>query len=150
MNHIVRRNRDLWDPFHMIADFQDEMNRVFGRTLTRRDDGTRTFSPDIDIREEADKFILGADFPAMRKEDLEVTILGNRLTLKGERKKEKEISEKDYRYSERSYGAFSRSFQLPAEVDAQKARATYKDGVLELVLPKSESAKPKQITVEVK
>lgn len=150
MGDLIRRGRDFWDPFDILSDFQDEMNRAFGRTLTRRDGWTKAFSPDIDIREEADRFILNADLPGMRKEDLDISILGNQLTLKGERKYEKEVKEKDYHYSERSYGTFSRSFQLPAEVDAGKVRATYQDGVLELVLPKSETSKRKQITVEVK
>ena len=150
MKSLVRRNSDLWDPFDMLMDLRDEMNRAFGRTMTRRDGFSQAFSPVLDVREEADNFIVNADLPGLKKEDIDISVLGNQLTLKGERKHEKETKEKDFQYIERSYGAFSRTIQLPTEVDAGKVQATYKDGVLELTLPKSESAKPKQITVEVK
>jgi len=150
MKSLVRKNSNLWDPFDMFTDLQDEMNRAFGRTLSRRDGWTQTFSPTLDVQEEADKFVIHADLPGMKKEDLNISALGNQLTLKGERKHDKENKEKDYHYSERSYGAFCRAIQLPTEVDTGKIQATYKDGVLELTLPKSENAKPKQISIEVK
>ena len=150
MRNLIRSNRELWDPFDLFTDLQDEMNRAFGRTLSRRDAWTPAYQPNVDVKEHEDKFILQADLPGIRKEDLDISVLGNQLTLKGERKHEEDKKDKDFHYSERSYGAFARTIQFSSEIDAAKVQAAYKDGVLEITLPKSESAKPKQITVNVK
>jgi HSP20 family protein len=95
---------------------------------------------------------LRADLPGLKKEEFSISVEGSQLTLKGERKQEKESGnpEKGYYYSERTYGTFLRSFEFPTEIQAEKVKAAYKDGVLEVTLPKSENAKPKQINVEVK
>ncbi len=90
-----------------------------------------------------------AEVPGIKKEDLEISILGNQLTIKGERKKEEEVKEKGYYYSERSYGALSRTVEIPKEVQADKVRATFKDGILEVRLPITEEAKRKEIKVKV-
>lgn len=150
---LMRRKKDLWDPFDFVRDLQDEMSRFLSLSPLRRDGdlGWRgVFEPEIEVREEADHFLVRADLPGIRKEDIDISVTENVVTLKGERKAESERKEKNYFYSERVYGAFSRTIELPAEIEAEKVRASYKDGVLELTLPKVESAKPKQIKVEVK
>jgi len=148
MNLIKRK--DYWDPLEMITDLQSEMNRTFNRSLTSRDSWPAGHYPNVEVREEDDAYHVHADLPGLKKEDLNISVEGNRLTLKGERKHEKEKKEKGYYYSERSFGAFARTLEFADDLQADKVKASYRDGVLEVVLPKSENAKPKQITVEVK
>ena len=150
---LMRRSRDLWDPFDFVRDLQDEMSRFLTVSPLRKDGdlGWRNFfEPEIEVREENDHFLVRADLPGIKKEELDIAVTGNTLTIKGERKTETEKKGKSYYYSERSHGAFSRTIQLPCEIDSDKVRASYRDGVLELALQKAESAKPKQIKVEVK
>jgi len=94
-------------------------------------------------------FVVKADLPGVNKDDIQIDLKDNTLTLKGEKKFENKVSKDNYIRVERSYGTFVRSFTLPQNVDAEKIKATYKDGVLELTLPKKEEAKPKQIKVDV-
>lgn len=149
--NLIRKNRDEgWEPFDIVSDIQNEMNRVFNRSLTHKDGWARTFEPTVEVHEEPDHYELRADLPGMKKEDFSISAQANTLTLKGERKQEKESKEKGYFYSERFYGSFSRTLEFPTEIQAEKVKASYKDGVLELTLPKSENAKPKLINVEVK
>ncbi|MCM8775323.1 MAG: Hsp20/alpha crystallin family protein [Candidatus Omnitrophica bacterium] len=147
--NLVRRFKNDWDPFDLITDLQSDLNRVFSRSLSRRVwDGD--LNPAVDIREEADQYVFSADLPGMHKDDFKVTVENNTLTLQGERKQVKETKDKGYYLTERVYGSFCRSFNLPSEVQPEKIKASYKDGVLEVILPKSENARPKQITVDVK
>ncbi len=148
MNLIKRQ--EAWDPFDLMTDFQSEMNRLFHRSLHKKNGWERTFEPEIDVVEERDTFVVKADLPGMKKEDLDIKVEGRLLTLKGERKEEKETKEKNYYASERFYGAFTRLIELPTDVKADQVKATYRDGVLEMTLPKTEGAKVKQITVEIK
>ena len=149
--NLIKRHFDPLDPFEMLTDLQSDLNHVFNRSLTNRH-WAKAFDPNIEVKENADHFALHADLPGLKREDFTISVEGNSLTVKGERKQEKESNEpkKGYYYSERTYGSFSRSFEFPTEIQADKAKASYRDGVLEIVLPKSENAKPKQITVEVK
>ena len=139
-----------WRPFRDTVSVQDEMNRLFdgffGRTPAAFDTG---WSPSVDISETKDEIVVKAEIPGLTKEEIEISLRDNVLTLKGEKKQEKEEKDTDYYRMERSYGAFSRSFNLPTVVRADKIRARYKDGVLNVVLPKAEEVKPKQIPVEV-
>ena len=150
--NLVRRTKESWDPFDFVRDLQGELSRAFNTSLLRTDGDAwhRAFDPEIDVQEEADRFLVHADLPGIKKEELDISVSGNLLTLKGERKHEKEVQEKNRYYSERIFGSFARTIELPAEIDANKIQATYKDGVLEISLPKSEYAKPKQIKVDVK
>lgn len=147
---LMHRRKDGWDPFDIVSDLQSEMNRAFSRSLVGRENWLRGFQPIMDVREENDHYLISADLPGLRKEDFKISIEGSRLTLQGERKEKKETKEKGCFYSERSYGSFSRTIEFPTEVQGDKVKATYNNGVLEVTLPKSESAKPKQIDVEVK
>jgi HSP20 family protein len=106
-------------------------------------------TPALDVYEEKDDVIVKAELPGLSKEDLEVNLTGSALTIKGEKKKEEEIKEKDYYRSERSYGSFIRSIELPCEVKADQVAASFKNGVLEIRLPKTEEAKKKEIRVKI-
>jgi HSP20 family protein len=101
------------------------------------------------LYEEKGEIVAKAELPGLTKEDIEVKITENVLTIKGEKKKEEEVKEKDYYRSERSYGSFMRSVELPREVQADKIKATFKNGILEVRLPVSEEAKKKEIKVKV-
>jgi len=131
-----------------MVSIQDEMNRVFdgffGRFPSRFD---TEWSPNVDISETKDDFVVKAEVPGMEKEDVKITLQDNVLTLKGEKKQEKEDAT-CYRM-ERSYGSFVRSFSLPTVIRADKIKASYKDGILNITLPKAEEVKPKQIPIEV-
>lgn len=104
-------------------------------------------SPSVDIFEEGGEMVVKAELPGITKEDLKVTITDNILTLTGEKKQEEKIEKKDYHRVERSYGSFTRSFRLPDNVDGDKAKASFKDGVLEVRVPKTKETKQKKVTI---
>ncbi len=153
MNPLVRQTNRWIDPLDLVTDLQDDMNRLFSSSLCRGPQaglGLGEFLPSLEFKEDENQFLLHLDIPGMERKDLDISVTGNTLTVKGERKTEENKKGKGYFYSERRYGNFQRSVELPAEVEADKVAANYKDGVLELVLPKSEKARPKQIKVDVK
>ena len=140
-----------WDPFRDLSMLQDRMNRLFddaGRTW-RNDEpaATTSWSPAVDIFETEGEIVVKAELPGMDRKDITLHLENNVLTLKGERRFEKDTKDENYHRIERSYGVFSRSFSIPATVDEEKIRADYKDGVLNIVLPKKEQARPKQIKI---
>jgi HSP20 family protein len=142
-----------WTPMGNLQSFQDEMNRLFnqffrGGTGEEAGWGLRTWTPPVDIYETDDALILKAELPGVSKDDVNVDIHNNTLILRGERKHEAEVKEENYHRVERAYGTFQRSFVLPTLVDQEHVQATYKDGVLELRLPKSEAAKPRRIAIQ--
>ena len=106
-------------------------------------------APKVDIFEEGDNFVVKAEIPGMKKEEIEVNLTDDMVTISGEKKKEEKVEKKDYYRLERSFGSFSRSFRLPKDVQADKAKATFKDGVLELKVPKTEEAKKKEKKVPI-
>ena len=143
-----------WSPFRDMVGLQDEVNRLFD-TFSRGNDNTPTltegvWSPVVDIYETKDEIIIDAELPGMTQKEINVTVIDNILTIKGEKKQEKEVKEENFHRVERSYGCFSRSFTLPVGVKSENIKATYKEGVLKVVLPKVEEAKPKQIAIDVK
>ncbi len=109
----------------------------------------RLQAPSLDMYEEEHDVVVKAEMPGMTKDDIEITLSDSTLTLKGEKKKEEEVKEKDYYRCEREYGSFLRTVELPAEVKTDGVKATFKDGVLEIRLPKSEEAKKKEVHVQV-
>ena len=142
-----------WDPFRELEDMSERLNRVFSRP-TLRNTGTENLTvadwmPTVDISESESEYLIKAELPEVRKEDVKVTVENGVLTLQGERRQEKEEKGKRFHRVERSYGSFVRSFTLPESVDEGGVRAEYKDGVLALHLPKSEKVKPKAIDVKV-
>jgi HSP20 family protein len=107
------------------------------------------WAPSVDVAETDEEIVVTAELPGIKQEEVDISIADNVLTLKGEKKEEKEVKEKNYHRIERSYGSFQRSISLPTGVDAGKAKATYKDGILCVTVPKVEEAKPKQIKIDV-
>lgn len=107
-------------------------------------------SPQLDMRADENGYVIKADLPGVKKEEIEITLTGNVLSLKGERKGETEKSEKGWYHSERWSGSFERQIEFPVDVDTAKVQASFKDGVLEITVPKSESARPKQLKIDVK
>ena len=140
-----------WDPFRDLSIMQERMNRMFedaGRGW-RGDEpsSTTTWSPAVDIYETENEIQVQAELPGVDRKDIALNLEKNVLTLKGERRFEKETKQENYHRIERAYGGFSRSFSIPAIVDEEKIRAEYKDGILKIALPKKEQVKPKQIAI---
>lgn len=106
--------------------------------------------PAVDVAEEENEYIAKVELPGVNKDDVKITLESNILMIRGEKKAEKETKDKNYHRTERSYGSFQRSFTLPMTVKSDKIDAAYKDGILTIVLPKAEEAKPKQFEVKVK
>ena len=127
-----------------FRNFEDVVARMLNEPR-----GARPWSPSVDILETENELVLKADLPEVKLEDIEVRVENNTLTLKGERKFEKDEKAKGYHRMERAYGTFVRSFTVPTTVDAEKVGAEYKNGVLTVKLPKKEAAKPRQVKVEV-
>jgi HSP20 family protein len=141
-----------WTPMDNLQSFQHEMNRMFedffrGGNGEAAGTGLSSWTPAVDIHETDDGFVIKAELPGVSKDDVSIEVHQNTLTLRGQRKHESAVKNERYHRVERAYGTFQRSFVLPAMVDHDKVQATYKDGVLELHLPKSEAAKPKRISI---
>jgi HSP20 family protein len=140
------------DPFREFTTLQDRMNRLFGNVYLRDEDVTNRseWIPPVDIFEnDHHDLVVKAELPDMTREDIEVTVENNTLTLRGTKKFPGEVKEEQFRRIERSYGTFSRSFTLPNTVDPSKVSAEYKNGVLTVKLPFREEARPRTINVEV-
>jgi len=143
----------VFDPFR---NFEERMKRFFGegfdpfKKLAEENWSLATWSPTCDIYETDNEIVVKAELPEVKKEDVNVSVENNILTLRGERKFSEETKKENYHRLERSYGEFSRSFTLPNFVDAGKINAEFKDGMLRVTMPKREEAKPKQIEVKVK
>ena len=143
-----------WDPFRELEDVSDRLNQMFHRSAPARTNGKETmivadWAPSVDVSETEGEYQIKAEIPDVKKEDVKVTLEDGVLTIQGERKQEKEVKGKRYHRVERSYGRFVRSFTLPDVIDEEKVKAEFKDGILNLALPKSEKAKPKAIEVTV-
>src|SRR2546423_13804262 len=140
-----------YDPFRELRLLQDEVNRLFSSNLSRSfdDDGIArgAWAPSVDIFENKDQIVLEAELPGMSREDFELTVENNVLTLRGERRFEKKDEADNYHRVERAYGAFTRSFTLPQTVSSEGATAEYKNGVLRVVLHKREEVKARRIEI---
>jgi HSP20 family protein len=138
-----------WGGFEDLGDLQKEINRLFEGGLSRTGlDVFNHWAPPVDLFEEKDSFVVKAELPGLRKEDIDISYQDGALTVSGERKEEKREGSNPAR-TERFFGRFQRTVSLPKQVDAGKIKASYKDGVLSISLPKAEEAKPKQIEVHV-
>jgi len=146
-----------WEPFRDLVGLQERMNRLFDESYrTRGGTGQEdewalggSWAPAVDIYEHDGNIVLKAELPGVDPKDVDVRVENNTLTLRGERKFDAEVKRDSYHRVERSYGAFARSFTLPSVLDTEKIKADYRDGVLKVVFPKREEAKPKQIQVNV-
>jgi len=140
-----------YDPFRDLRTLQEEVNRLFSSNLSRSfgDEGIGrgAWTPTVDIYENKDQIVFEAELPGMNREDFELTIENNVLTLRGERKFEKHDEGDNYHRVERAYGSFTRSFTLPQTVAAENATAEYKNGVLRVVLQKREEVKARRIEI---
>jgi HSP20 family protein len=150
MNALTR-----WDPAKEMDEFQNRLAKFFGWAPVRAPSGNEElmtvaeWAPRVDISEDDKEWLVKADLPEMKKEDVKVTVENGVLTITGERKFEKEEKNKKFHRIERSYGNFYRSFTLPDGADPAKVSAGFKDGVLSVHLPKGEKAKPKTVEVKV-
>ncbi len=144
-----------WNPVPELNTSQRQMNRLFDNFFSLTpwehiDQPLKAWSPLVDIREDDDAYFVHAELPGIKKEDVKITMNNNTLTLRGEKKHEFEKKDSNYHHFERSYGNFERTFTLPSTVKIDKIDATYTDGILTIVLPKTEDAKPREIQVKVK
>jgi len=140
-----------WSPFRDLMGIQQEVNRLFDDLMTRRTEAGlegAVWVPAVDVSESGDSVNVKVEAPGVKKEDIKISVTDNVLTVRGEKKMEKETSEENYHRIERVYGNFIRSIELPTVVQADKVKAGFKDGVLTIVLPKSEEVKPKEIAIE--
>lgn len=139
-----------WEPFHNAATLHEQLNRVFGEGFNRQEDSNlTTWAPAVDILETEHELVVKADLPDVDPKDLDIRVENNILTIRGERKFEKQENDGNYLRIERAYGSFARSFSLANTVNSEAIEADYQNGVLTLVIPKREEAKPKQIKVNV-
>ena len=142
---------DRWEPFRNVGDIQGEMNRLFdnffGRPATMTA-GERVWAPLADMAEGKDEVVVTFELPGVHEKDVSVSITGDILTVKGERRFEGDL-QAGYHRLERVYGKFERSMPVPVSVQTDKVKATYRDGVLEIRLPKVEAVKPKDIKIEI-
>ncbi len=142
-----------YDPFRELRMLQDEVNRLFSSNVSRSfdDEGMMrgAWTPSVDIYENKDHIVLEAELPGMNREDFELTVENNVLTLRGERRFEKKDESDNFHRVERAYGSFTRSFTLPQTVAAENAQAEYKNGVLRVTLQKREEIKARRIQIGV-
>ena len=143
-----------WDPFRDVATLQDRINRIFNESFGGSRDlndevGLYDWRPPVDIYETDDGIVLKAELPGINKEDVSVEVKDNVLTLKGERLLDPEIKDENYYRKERSFGKFNRSFSLQEQIKPDLIKASFKDGVLTVEIPRPEEEKPKQVTVNI-
>jgi len=145
---------ERWDPFRNMTDIQGEVNRLFDNFLGRPTAATngpalRTWAPVLDMRETKDDLVLSFELPGVSEKDVSLSITGDLLTVRGERTLNRESKDESVHHVERIYGKFERSVQLPMPVQPERVKATYRDGILEVKLPKAEEVKPKAIKIEI-
>jgi HSP20 family protein len=140
-----------WDPFRDLVSMQDRLNHLLAGAPTRwsADEGYGAWIPPVDIFERGDTLVISVELPGVGSSDIDVRVENGVLTLQGQRRRSEEVDDKNAYRLERIFGTFSRSFTLPTTVDATKINARYKDGVLEVQLPKAEEAKPKKVQIQV-
>jgi HSP20 family protein len=143
-----------WQPYRDLVNLRRRFNQLFDESeISRESDenpiSTAAWYPAADIYENKDEYVFKVELPGISKDDVNLEFEKGTLTIKGERKVEKEVNEENYHRFERAYGTFSRSFSLPRSVDDKKISAKMKDGILELKVPKAEEAKPKAIPIKI-
>jgi HSP20 family protein len=142
-----------WRPARQLERMRREMDRLwdsfFETRPSRKGEGLEEWIPSLDVSETKNDIVVKAEIPGMDPKDMDISLSNDILTIKGEKKQEKEEKEEDYHLIERSYGKFIRSLRLPGEVKGDKINATYKNGVLSITLPKSEEVKKKELKIKV-
>lgn len=143
INQVTR-----WEPFRDLVALQNDLSRFFGDTFGAGELASRgSWTPYLDVYEKPDSFVVKADLPGMSSEDIEVTLDQNLLSISGERKVTEAVDEENYHRIERRFGSFRRTVSLPARIDADGIQANFADGVLEVIVPKADEAKPRTIKV---
>jgi HSP20 family protein len=143
---------DRWESFRNMGDIQGEVNRLFDTFLGRpvaAAPAMRAWLPAVDMQETKDALVLTVEVPGVSEKDVTVSITGDLLSIRGERRVADEAKNQQYLHSERVFGQFERLIQLPLEVQADKVKATYRDGVLQVTLPKAEELKPREIKIDI-
>ncbi len=135
--------------FNPFEDIHHHLDRWVGSFAGDNENVRRNWVPAVDIFERGEETVVRAELPDVRKEDLDLKVENNLLTLRGEKRRDETVEQENYHRSERHYGSFTRSFKLPSTVDTSRIQARYENGVLEIALPKAEEAKAKQIEVKV-
>lgn len=143
-----------WEPFRNTVSAEERMNWIFDEAFRSQgpvseEARASSWAPAVDIFEREGHIVLKAELPGIEPKDVDIRVENNVLSLRGERKFQSEVKREDCHRVERAYGTFSRSFTLPTVVDTENIKAEYKDGVLQVSLPKKEEAKPKQISISV-
>lgn len=141
-----------WRPEKDLFNLREDFNRLFGNFLFNQNFDpleSAGWTPRVDIEETDDEYLIKAEIPGIEKKDVKVTLENNILTICGERREETESKKKNYLRRESAYGSFCRSFNLPHAIDAKKIKASFKDGILNINVPKTEEAKPKQIDIDI-
>lgn len=150
---IARVEPRILSPFEEIEKlFEEAWKRpfsLFGSLMPRIKSESEVIAPAVDIYEEGDDLVLKAELPGLNKDDIEVKVTDDYITISGEKKKEEKVEEKNYYRYERSYGSFSRTFRLPVEIQTDKAKAKFENGVLEIRIPKTEEAKTKERKLQI-
>ena len=149
------RKLGTWDPLNELADIRDSFDRFFNRGILKKGKGEDVFgmtefTPSVSMAEEDGKLVVEAELPGVDRKDVNISVSDSTLRISGETKKEKKDEKKGkYYYSERYYGVFNRTIDLPAEVDEKKAKASYRDGILKVEIPRTKEAKEKETRVTV-
>lgn len=154
MNIIRYQDPELatWSPFERLSTLREEMNRLLDGSLAGYVGDAGLFSgwtPPLDVTQNKDNIFVKVELPGMKKEEIDISLHDGTLSITGERKEETKTEEGETFRAERYFGRFHRTITLPTPVDATKVKATYRDGILGIELPKAEEAKPKQIEVNV-
>jgi HSP20 family protein len=142
-----------WEPFRDLMAMQDRMTRLIDETFSRiwkEDMAQGVWSPPVDILERGDEVVVKVDLPGVTQNEIDIRVEEGTLTIQGERKFVKESSDENYVQIERPYGTFRRTFSIPRTIDQESIKASYKDGVLRIILPRRQEIQPKQIVVEPK
>lgn len=152
---LITRRSQYYNPFQELEKIQNEIGRLFGSSLSKKgESGVETilesWSPAMDVIENKDSYVIKADLPGLTKDQIDVSIDKDVLTIKGEKKQEEKVEKENYLRSERFEGIYYRSVSLPSNVDTSNIKAEYQNGTLQLTLPKKEESKPKQVRLEVK
>jgi len=145
-------NITRFDPLNEMVSLRSAMDRLFEDSFVsplswRTISGGETMAPAIDVHETADELVVSAALPGIKAEDVEITMTGQTLSLRGEFKADQQVKQEQYLYRERRFGSFSRTLQLPVRVQGDQARADFTDGVLTLTIPKADEVKPRQIRI---
>jgi HSP20 family protein len=139
----------VWEPFRSFRPFYGDFDKWFDEVADANSPANGTWHPAVDVYETEGSYVLKAELPGVSKEDIKIDVNNNALTIKGEKKFEEKKEKDNYMRVERRYGSFTRTFALSDKVDSGNIKAAFKDGVLEVTLPKKEEAKPKEIKVEI-